>query len=124
MPKPVDRKSDDAKGNDQDRPNNLSVLLSMRQPELEKQNEEAEPKIKRVIDEKTAREVYVMQIYRGNKKQQQRWRQTNRGEVNDLNGAPAHGSNENKLSCGDWRRAENVIWRVQSSKMSLHDGRR
>jgi hypothetical protein len=33
-------------------------------------------------------------------------------------------SNETKLSCGDRRRAGNMIWRVLSSKTSLHDGRR
>src|ERR1700730_1136192 len=37
------------------------------------------------------------------------------GDHNKLHDS-LHGPNEKKLSCGDWRRAENVIWRVQSSK--------
>jgi hypothetical protein len=46
-------------------------------------------------------------------------------EKRDQN-VPSHAlpSNENKLSYGDRRRAANAIWRVHSSKTTLHDGRR
>jgi hypothetical protein len=98
LPKPVDRKSNDAKGNNQDRPNNLRVLLSMRQPELEKQNEEAEPKIIAVNNKNLRRQGQPSQVGRREEKYQ-KWRgKADRCEIDQLHPAQSHRSNETELS--------------------------